>query len=207
MKISKTRVPQGPAAPPTLVSQPERVYGAVSLVGPARTVRMAARLHKKLLVERNHMTNTSRPPVFRSFRTLLGATAIGLLAISGQAFAADPKNFGLNPAQQHLDRVGPKVVSAHVAAVSAGPPPCTRNRPSIKAHWKPGRSPSALTCQILARSSLSITGLGSTIWRQEAGEGASRFCSGPMLPAIEVTSSSRIASSGGLVTWANSWVK
>jgi hypothetical protein len=54
---------------------------------------------------------------------------------------------------------------------------------------------------------LSITGNGSTICRQDAADGSSRFCSGPMLPASEVTSSSRIASSGGLVTWANSWLK
>ncbi len=38
------------------------------------------------------MTNTSRPPVFR---TLLGATAIGLLAVSGQALAADPIKLGV----------------------------------------------------------------------------------------------------------------
>ena len=68
-------------------------------------------------------------------------------------------------------------------------------------------SPSALTCQILASSSLSMTGRGSTICRQDAGPGASRFCSGPMVPDSEVTISSRIASSGGLVTWANSSVK
>jgi branched-chain amino acid transport system substrate-binding protein len=41
------------------------------------------------------MTNISRPPVFRSFRTLLGATAIGLLAVSGQALAADPIKLGV----------------------------------------------------------------------------------------------------------------
>jgi hypothetical protein len=39
---------------------------------------------------------------------------------SDVAFAADPKNFGLAPAQQHLDKVGPKVITAHIAAVSAG---------------------------------------------------------------------------------------
>ena len=37
--------------------------------------------------------------------------------------------------------------------------------------------------------------------------GRSRFCSGPVMVPSEVTSSSLIASSGGLVTWANSWVK
>src|SRR5947199_94016 len=34
---------------------------------------------------------------------------------------------------------------------------------------KPGMSPSRLMCRILARSSLSKTGKGSTIWRHEAG--------------------------------------
>ena len=66
-----------------------------------------------------------------------------------------------------------------IAAASASPPPNTRYRPSISAHWKPGRSPSALTCQILASSSLSITGRGSTICRHDAGPGSSRLCSGP----------------------------
>jgi branched-chain amino acid transport system substrate-binding protein len=41
------------------------------------------------------MIKTSRPPVFRSLRTLLGATAIGLLAVSGQALAADPIKLGV----------------------------------------------------------------------------------------------------------------
>ena len=37
--------------------------------------------------------------------------------------------------------------------------------------------------------------------------GSSRLPSGPSVDGSEVTSSSRMASSGGLVTWANSWVK
>jgi branched-chain amino acid transport system substrate-binding protein len=41
------------------------------------------------------MIKTTRPPGFRSFRTLLGATAIGLLAVSGQALAADPIKLGV----------------------------------------------------------------------------------------------------------------
>jgi hypothetical protein len=93
------------------------------------------------------------------------------------------------------------------APASASPPPCTRKRASMSLQSKPGRSPSALTCQILASSSLSITGRGMTICRHEAALGASRFCSGPIVPANEVTISSRIASSGGLVTWANSSLK
>jgi hypothetical protein len=43
--------------------------------------------------------------------------------------------------------------------------------------------------------------------RQCAGVGSSRLPSGPIGLLSEVTSSSRMASSGGLVTWANSWVK
>jgi hypothetical protein len=41
-------------------------------------------------------------------------------AASDVAFATDPKNFGLTPAQQHVDKVGPKLITAHIAAVSAG---------------------------------------------------------------------------------------
>ena len=52
-----------------------------------------------------------------------------------------------------------------------------------------------------------MTGNGSTIWRQDAGPGSSRLCSGPVVVPSEVISSSLIASSGGFVTCANSWVK
>ena len=62
-------------------------------------------------------------------------------------------------------------------------------------------------CTSLASSSLSSTGKGSTTLRQAAGSSASRLWSGPMVDASDVTSSSRIASSGGLVTWAKSWLK
>ena len=61
--------------------------------------------------------------------------------------------------------------------------------------------------RIFASSSLSMTGYGSTICRQLAGPGSSRLPSGPMVADRLVTSSSRIASSGGLVTCAKSWVK
>jgi hypothetical protein len=59
----------------------------------------------------------------------------------------------------------------------------------------------------LASSSLSMTGKGSEMLRQDAGLGSSRLPEGPMVEISEVTSSSRMASSGGLVTCANSWVK
>ena len=62
-------------------------------------------------------------------------------------------------------------------------------------------------CWIFASSSLSMTGKGSATWRQCAGVAVSRFWSGPIAVPSEVTSSSRIASSGGLVTCANSWLK
>lgn len=71
----------------------------------------------------------------------------------------------------------------------------------------PGMSPSALMCISLASSSLSITGNGSVTLRQDAAFGSSRLPDGPSVERSEVTSSSRMASSGGLVTWANSWVK
>src|SRR3979490_3515628 len=41
------------------------------------------------------MKKTSKPPVFWSLRKLLGATALGLLAVSGQAMAADPIKIGV----------------------------------------------------------------------------------------------------------------
>ena len=52
-----------------------------------------------------------------------------------------------------------------------------------------------------------MTGYGSEIWRQEAGSGSSRLRSGPTVASSEVTSSSRMASRGGFVTCAKSWVK
>jgi len=45
------------------------------------------------------------------------------------------------------------------------------------------------------------------ICRQLSAVGSSKFLSGPMLVATCVTSSSRMPSSGGLVTWANSCLK
>ena len=45
------------------------------------------------------------------------------------------------------------------------------------------------------------------ICRHDSGRGSSRLPSGPMVDSIEVTSCSRIASSGGLVTCANTCLK
>ena len=69
----------------------------------------------------------------------------------------------------------------------------------------PGRSPSRLMWRILASSSLSMTGNGSTSWRHERRRRLEQvgLRADGAVPS-EVTSSSRIASSGGLVTWANS---
>ncbi len=92
-------------------------------------------------------------------------------------------------------------------ASSAAPPPSTSYRPETLAAEKPGRSPSLLTYRILASSSLSMTGNGRTSWRQCAGVASRMLTSGPMRLDSEVTSSSRIASSGGLVTCAKSCEK
>lgn len=75
------------------------------------------------------------------------------------------------------------------------------------AAFMPGMSPSALMCMSLASSSLSITGKGRATLRQDAAFGSRRLPEGPSTERSEVTSSSRMASSGGLVTCANSWVK
>ena len=48
---------------------------------------------------------------------------------------------------------------------------------------------------------------GSSSWRTQAGPGAKMLPWGPSRVPIEVTSSSRMASRGGFVTWANSWEK
>ncbi len=100
--------------------------------------------------------------------------------------------------------------SAQIASMRSAresPPPETRYRPERVAALKPGMSPSALMWMSLASSSLSITGKGSVTLRQAAAVGSSRLPCGPSEECREVTSSSRMASSGGLVTCANSCVK
>ena len=99
------------------------------------------------------------------------------------------------------------VRSSSIACRRAGPPPLTSKWPVIRTAAKPGRSPSSSMCRILASSSLSMTGNGTVTCRHDAGVALSRFCSGPKVRPRLVTSSSRMASSGGLVTWANSWPK
>ncbi len=90
---------------------------------------------------------------------------------------------------------------------SASPPPATGYSPEIRTPAKPEKWPSSLMCRTLLSSSLSITGNGSTTCRQWPASGSSRLPSGPMMLEREVTISSRMESSGGFVTWANSWAK
>ena len=91
-------------------------------------------------------------------------------------------------------------------ASSASPPPLTLYRPRMMVDRKPSDG-SLATCTILASWSLSITGNGRISLRACPGPSSSRLGSGPIAPPIAVTSSSRMASSGGLVTCANICVK
>ena len=90
---------------------------------------------------------------------------------------------------------------------SPSPPSATRYSPESTLACRPGRVPSSLMWMILASSSLSMIGNGSDSWRQLSGPGSSRLASGPTDDDTAVTTSSRIASSGGLVTCAKSCLK
>jgi hypothetical protein len=68
-------------------------------------------------------------------------------------------------------------------------------------------NPRSLIWRSFASSSLLTMADFTFICRHASGPGFSRLDSGPMVEPIDVTSSSRIASSGGLVTCAKSWVK
>ena len=88
------------------------------------------------------------------------------------------------------------------------PPSPTRYKPrTVREQKMPRKDGSASTWMILASSSLSITGKSRINLRACSGAASRRLGSGPMAPAMDVTSSSRIASSGGLVTWANICLK
>ncbi|MNW62835.1 hypothetical protein D3C74_409900 [compost metagenome] len=78
---------------------------------------------------------------------------------------------------------------------------------TVTARKMPSRPGSRSTRRIFASSSLSSTGKGRISLRACSGLSSRRFGSGPIAPPIDVTSSSRIASSGGLVTCANICVK
>ncbi len=47
------------------------------------------------------------------------AAAPAQAPLSAAAIAADPKNFGLTPAQQHTADLGPKSIAAHISIVSS----------------------------------------------------------------------------------------
>ena len=61
--------------------------------------------------------------------------------------------------------------------------------------------------EALAKYDTIFVGSTRRIWRQLSGSGLSRFRSGPIVVAVDVTISSRIASIGGLVTCANICLK
>ena len=69
------------------------------------------------------------------------------------------------------------------------------------------RNPSRSNPLILASSRSATMGDRNLNWRQCSGVSSNRFCSRPMKALKEVTSSSRMASRGGLVTWAKSCLK
>ena len=58
-----------------------------------------------------------------------------------------------------------------------------------------------------SRSSLVRTGVGTSSCRQASGVGSSMLPSGPTAVSIPMMISSRMASTGGLVTWAKSCLK
>ncbi|CFE41385.1 Uncharacterised protein [Mycobacterium tuberculosis] len=94
------------------------------------------------------------------------------------------------------------------AAASPAPPSETRYRQRITLDRNPCGRPLTLSLgsrlTSLASSWLRRIGWGSTIWWQEFWSGLSKSRSPPVVPCRLVTTSSRMASNGGLVTWANS---
>ena len=108
-------------------------------------------------------------------------------------------------------RIAAETLCAHVVErllAGPAPPSATGYRQRITAARMPCLWPrtswSGSTLISLDSSSLRRIGCGSTIWRHESAFGLSRSPSGPTVPCRLVTTSSRMASSGGLVTWANS---
>lgn len=69
------------------------------------------------------------------------------------------------------------------------------------------RKPGKRIWRSFANCSFDRIGFSIIIWWQLSGPGASKFRSGPMVVPVAVTISSRIASIGGLVTWANICLK
>ena len=90
-------------------------------------------------------------------------------------------------------------------ARSSSTPPATRYTPFT---LRVRRVPSASRrCWMRASWSLSITGNGTSTWRVRTCSRESTLPCGPIAVRIEVTCSSRIASSGGFVTWAKDCTK
>ena len=74
----------------------------------------------------------------------------------------------------------------------------------VRKPWLSGPPSSA---RIFSSSALEITGDGSATWWAASGPGSSRLASGPMDRSVAMMISSRIASTGGLVTCAKSCLK
>ena len=90
-----------------------------------------------------------------------------------------------------------------IALASAASPPAALKR--MGSVWD--LKPAWLMYLSLANSSLVRIGVFSSIKLQLIGLGLSRLRSEPMVVSAEVTSSSRMQSIGGLVTWAKSCLK
>ena len=63
------------------------------------------------------------------------------------------------------------------------------------------------SARMRSRSSSVRTGVGTSSWWQESGVGSRRLRSGPTAVSIPMMISSRMASTGGFVTWAKSCLK
>ena len=97
--------------------------------------------------------------------------------------------------------------SSSTASRSAGAPPLMGHSMGMVIEWKPWEWPLPSSWRSRSSSSLRSTGLASVIWRADSGVGSSRFPSGPIEVSTAMTISSRMASTGGFVTWANSCLK
>ncbi len=89
-----------------------------------------------------------------------------------------------------------------MARSSPAAPSLTGNRIGMVTDLKPWRLlPSRQ--RSLSSSSLVRIGDSSEIWRAERGVGSNKLYSAPMVVSIDMMISSRMQSTGGLVTWAN----
>ena len=86
-------------------------------------------------------------------------------------------------------------------------PSRTLNRMGSVMDLKPRDAVPPSSARICSSSSLRSTGEGSDTWRAASGAGSRRLPSGPMDVSTAITMSSRMASMGGLVTWAKSCLK